>query len=165
MSMKRLLLLRHAKSSWKKKALADFERPLNKRGRRDAPRMGKLLRDENLLPEVIFASSAVRTLETARLLAEAGAFAGELHSEDDLYLAPASQYIELLHSSGGAADSVLMIGHNPGMQTLVSCLAGSQQTFPTAALAWFELPVDSWSELTLTPTTGPRKIWRPKEID
>ena len=163
--MKTLLILRHAKSSWKDESLTDFERPLNKRGLRDAPRIGRLLQDEGLVPDVIFSSSAQRAVETAQLVVEESEFAGELHRRDDLYLAPPAQYLSLLYNDGGDHASILLIGHNPGMQMLVSHLAGQSETMPTAALAWFELPIDDWSQLAANPTGNLRMVWRPKEID
>lgn len=163
--MKTLLILRHAKSSWSDLTQDDFDRPLNERGRRDAPRMGKLLRAQSLVPEVILASSAVRTLETAKLLGEAAGFAGEIIARSDLYLAPAAQYVALMNDLHAEYNSVLLLGHNPGMQHLVSTLADSDLKMPTAALACFALPTKSWSDLRLAPTGTLQGYWKPKELE
>jgi phosphohistidine phosphatase len=163
--MKTLLVLRHAKSSWTQPGATDFQRPLNERGRRDAPRIGRLLRQQELLPEVILASAAARTLETAAMLTEAADFAGELIRRQDLYLAHAPQYIHVLNELDDSIHSAMVLGHNPGLQILVSQLAGHELAMPTAALAWFELPIESWSELGFESIGGLRQLWTPKGID
>src|SRR6185436_11034634 len=94
--MKTLLLLRHAKSSWKHSELADHDRPLNKRGKWTAPLMGALLLDEDLIPDLILCSSAVRAHTTALLVAKACAYAGEIKRIRKLYLAEAQTYVEVL---------------------------------------------------------------------
>jgi len=95
-AMKTLLLLRHAKSSWKHPELADHDRPLNKRGKRTAPRVSALLQDEDLIPDLILCSPAVRAHTTARLVAKACAYAGEIKRIRKLYLAEPQTYIEVL---------------------------------------------------------------------
>src|SRR6266511_5147806 len=94
--MKTLLLLRHAKSSWKHPELADHDRPLNKRGNRTAPLMGALLQDEDLIPDLILCSSAARTHNTALLVAKTCTYIGEIKSTRKLYLAEPQDYIEVL---------------------------------------------------------------------
>src|SRR5512138_2218530 len=94
--MKTLLLLRHAKSSWKHPELGDHDRPLNKRGKRTAPLLGALLQDQGLIPDLILCSSAVRTHDTAFLVAKACHYVGEIKQTHTLYLAEPQTYVEVL---------------------------------------------------------------------
>ena len=94
--MKTLLLMRHAKSSWSDAELQDMERPLNKRGEKDAPRMGKLIRDEKMCPDLILSSTAVRSAKTAQIVAEKCGYGGEIHFMDGLYMAEPPAYIAAL---------------------------------------------------------------------
>ena len=94
--MKTQLVLRHAKSSWNDPALDDHERPLNKRGRRDAPRMGELVREYGLIPDVVISSDAVRARLTAEAVAEAARYAGEILLDPHLYMACPADNLSLL---------------------------------------------------------------------
>lgn len=168
-AMKTLLILRHAKSSWKDEAISDHDRPLNKRGKADAPRMGKLLRDEDLVPDLILSSDARRARATAELVAEESHFEGELFWLRDLYAAEAGAYLEALAQMGGDAARVLIVGHNPGLEELLQELTGEYQPLPTAALAQVSLPLQHWSELGSDPDAPDIQgklvnLWRPKEL-
>ena len=163
--MKTLLVLRHAKSSWKDRGLEDHGRPLNKRGKKDAPVMGKLIKKKKLTPDWILSSSALRARRTAEMAAEASKFSGEIRIEDELYLARPTTIVEVIQKSAPqSAETILIVGHNPGLEELVGVLTGQKQLFPTAALAQIELPVERWDELT--PETRGKLIhlWRPKEL-
>ena len=162
--MKTLLVLRHAKSSWKEPGLTDHERPLNKRGRRDAPRMGALLRDKNLIPDLIFCSTALRARETAELVAVHSGYPGEIHYETDLYMASPEVYLRNLLALGDDLQRVMVIGHNPGVEVLVSLLTGQNETMPTAALAVLELPIQTWLECSSHIQAAIKNLWRPKEL-
>jgi len=100
-NMKTLLILRHAKSSWKDEALPDHDRPLNKRGKEDAPRMGKLLHDEDLVPELILSSDARRARSTTELVVEESHFEGEVIYSRDLYAAEPETCMEALAQMAG----------------------------------------------------------------
>jgi phosphohistidine phosphatase len=163
--MKTLLVLRHAKSSWKKKNLADHDRPLNRRGKRDAPRMGALIRQRKLVPELILSSTATRARETALAVAESCGQNDEVRLLRDLYLAGTGEILELLALLPAELETVMVVGHNPGMEELVEALSGSSETMPTAALAWLELDLEQWSGLPKTESARLRQVWRPKEID
>ena len=139
--MKTLLVLRHAKSSWNDPALDDHERPLNKRGRRDAPRMGELVREYGLIPDVIISSDAVRARLTAEAVAEAARYAGEILLDPHLYLACPADIHSLLTTVRENAGTVMIVGHNPGLEKLVKQLTGEWQDLPTAALAQIGLPI------------------------
>lgn len=163
--MKTLLLLRHAKSSWDEPGLDDHDRPLNKRGRKTAPRMGQLLRDEDLVPDVVVSSSAVRAESTAEAVAQACGYEGGIDQRRALYLAAPSAYLRVLHDLPDKAKRALVIGHNPGMEDLLEALSGRARRMPTAALAVLEIDVKHWSELELDGRARCVKVWRPKEID
>lgn len=174
--MKTLLLLRHAKSSWEDRSLSDHDRPLNPRGERDAPRMGRLLRDEGSWPDLVLCSTARRARRTARLLlARADDDAPDDDTPDDatdirylseLYLAEPEDYLAAVRRAGGEAKSVLVVGHNPGLEMLLQRLTGEWHRLPTAALARVELAIDSWGELEdLEEGRGALAgLWLPKEL-
>ncbi len=162
--MKTLLILRHAKSSWADASLSDHERPLKKRGRRDAPKMGALLRDEELTPEIIVSSTARRAMETAELVAAESEFEGELIATRELYHADLESYLEVVREHAGTSDVVMLVGHNPGLEDLVEQLSGSWQRMPTAALAQIELDIDSWSALDDDATGRLANLWLPREL-
>ena len=113
----------------------DHERPLNGRGTGDAPRMGRLLRCEDLTPGLILCSSAVRARQTVELVIEAGGLNGELQIRDELYLASPRTYLALLLETAEAHETVMVVGHNPGLQELLNELTGNHLRMPTAALA------------------------------
>jgi phosphohistidine phosphatase len=162
--MKTLLVLRHAKSSWNDPALDDHERPLNKRGRRDAPRMGELVREYGLIPDVIISSDAVRARVTAEAVAEAARYAGEILLDPHLYLACPADIHSLLTTVRENAGTVMIVGHNPGLEKLVEQLTGERQDLPTAALAQIGLPIDQWLDLKLSTRGTLVGLWRPEEL-
>ncbi|MEW5867886.1 MAG: histidine phosphatase family protein [Chloroflexota bacterium] len=161
--MKTLLVLRHAKSSWKEADLSDHDRPLNKRGKRDAPRMGELLRQEDLVPDLILSSTAKRARTTAELVAEASGYEGEIQLLRDLYAAGAEAFVEALQHVSSKYDCVMVVGHNPGLEELLEALTGDYETLPTAALGQVQLPVDEWAELREDTNGRLVSIWRPRE--
>jgi len=162
--MKTLLLLRHAKSSWKDSDVDDHERPLNKRGKKDAPRMGQLLKDEGLLPDLILASSAKRCRKTADHVIHASGYRGETRITGELYEAGAAKLRAVIESCDDHATRVLLVAHNPGMEELLESLVGAYTPLSTAALAQVELPIDRWADLTsetrgqLVQTRQPREL-------
>ncbi len=162
--MKTLLILRHAKSSWDNSSLADHDRPLNKRGKRDAPKMGRLLAREDLTPDLIISSTAERALTTAEFVAISADYDNEIQITRQLYHAGPEEYIEVLQQVDDTYRRVMVVGHNPGMEDLVEELGGQYHRMPTAALVQFELPIDSWADLDEGTTGRLVNIWRPKEI-
>lgn len=163
--MKTLLLLRHAKSSWKDAGQSDHDRPLNGRGRRDAPRVGELLADEDLIPDMILASSARRAQMTAAAVAEHCGFVDEVAQCPEFYLAPPEHYISIISTLPENVGRVLTVGHNPGMESLLRVLTGNSETFPTAALAQVELDIEQWYSLAGDGTGRLINFWRPRELD
>ena len=162
--MKTLLILRHAKSSWADAGMTDHDRPLNDRGKRDAPRMGLLIVELGLQPDIVVSSTAKRARSTAKRVIEAGGFTCPKQLLEELYLAPADTYIETLRQLGDAGDRVLAIGHNPGLEQLVALLTGSYEALPTAALVQIDFDIDSWSQLADPPSGQLMGIWRPREL-
>jgi len=162
--VKTLLVLRHAKSSWNDPALADHERPLNKRGRRDAPRMGELVRECGLIPDVVISSDAVRARLTAEAVAEAARYAGEILLDPRLYMACPADILSLLPVMPQNAETVMIVGHNPGLEKLVEQLTGERQDLPTATLAQIRLPIDQWRDLKLSTRGTLVGLWRPEEL-
>lgn len=163
--MKTLLILRHAKSSWKQPGLADHDRPLNRRGNRDAPRVGLLLSRQALTPDLIVSSTAERARSTAAQVADGSGYGGEVELDRQLYLAEPEAIVDAVRSLGGEASRVLVVGHNPGLQELVARLTGSDEVLPTAALARIELPIAEWAELRAFTRGRLVDLWRPKERD
>lgn len=162
--MKTLLLLRHAKSSWKHEDLKDFERPLNKRGEKDAPRVGQLLKDQELLPQLILSSTAVRARKTTEAVIQSAGYTGEVRYLDSFYLAEPSVYLDVLKVLTDSLERVMLVGHNPGMEALLQILTGVMEPLPTAALAYIVLPVKRWSELDDPSIQGELvSLWRPRE--
>ncbi len=162
--MKTLLILRHAKSSWKDASLADHDRPLNKRGERDAPRMGQLLLDQGLVPDLIISSTAKRARQTAELVAQACGYENEIVFTRDLYHAGPEDYLETLNIMAEDEEVVMVVGHNPGMEALLDVLTGESGYLTTANIAQVRLPIESWDELD--EFTGGKlvNLWRPKEV-
>lgn len=162
--MKTLLVLRHAKSSWKNATLADYERPLNGRGKRDALRMGELIRKEEIVPDLIISSSAVRALATAEAVALESGYDAEIQTTRQLYHGWPDDYVEVIRKVPDGYERIMVVGHNPGMESLVEELTGEWIRMPTAALAQIALAVDHWSELNLESTERLVDDWRPKEL-
>jgi phosphohistidine phosphatase len=147
--VKRLFLLRHAKSSWDDAGLADRDRPLAPRGRRATEVMARHLRDEKISPALVLCSSARRTRDSL----EGVGPSGEVRIEDELYGATEAELLERLRRVPDAVESVMLIGHNPAIQELALGLASGgarledlERKFPTAALATLTVP-GTWREL------------------
>jgi phosphohistidine phosphatase len=164
MSMKSLLVLRHAKSDWNDPELADRDRPLNKRGTRDAARMGRLLKEENLLPDLIITSTATRARETVQGLIGASGYAGAVVKKAVLYQAAPATYLRVLRDVKDDPQRVMVVGHNPGLEELVQCLTGSSTTMPTATLVKISLPLSTWPKLDEGTRGELAGVWRPREL-
>ena len=163
--MKTLLILRHAKSSWSNARQADHDRPLNARGRQDAPRMGRLLRTEDLVPDLVISSSAERAVSTAELAAEGCGYEEEILATRELYHGAPEDYVTALSEAGGDSAIILVVGHNPGVEELVEELTGEDEVMPTGALAHVALPIATWHQLDLDTRGTLENLWRPKELD
>ncbi len=162
--MKTLLILRHAKSSWKDSSLADHDRPLNKRGKQDAPRMGRFLREQGLVPDRIISSTAKRARKTAAAVAKVCHCEDKVELTQEFYHAGPGAYLAVLQSVPDNEQRVMVVGHNPGMEALVTHLTGRMETMPTAALAHVTLPIEKWEELDYEVQGELLDLWRPKAL-
>lgn len=162
--MKTLLLLRHAKSSWDDPSLEDFDRPLAPRGRRDAPRMGKALRERGPAPDSILSSSAARTRETIEAVGKAAGLRVAPEFRDSIYAASSGELMKVIRSLPETSARAMLVGHNPGMEDLVGRLTGAGgERMPTCALACIELQSDSWADVE---DDSGRLLWllKPKDL-
>ncbi|MCL4559947.1 MAG: histidine phosphatase family protein [Chloroflexi bacterium] len=162
--MKTLLIFRHAKSDWGDPGLPDADRPLNKRGKRDAPRMGRLMRSEGLLPDIILVSSAKRARQTVEAAAEAAAYQGEEEIHPEFYMAGPDAYLQAVSDLDDRIRCAMVVGHNPGLEELLAGVTGTGEGLPTAALARVDLPIDHWKDLRPGVAGRLVHIWRPKEL-
>ena len=161
--MKRLLILRHAKSSWADTSQDDWQRPLNERGRRDAPRVGEWLRERSVMPDIIITSDAVRARTTAQAVAEAAGYSREIVTAPSLYHAKPEDVLNVLNDVHDEMHTVLIVGHNPGLEDLVLQLTRLHYGLATAALVELAVPIDSWSELDGTTAASIVETWQPRE--
>lgn len=162
--MKTLLILRHAKSSWKDSALADFQRPLNKRGKRDAPKVGRLLREDGLVPELILSSPAIRARKTAEIVAEESGYEGEIEYFPEFYPGDPQAYIEALNHLPDEYRYVMVVGHNPGLEELIEILTDDWFRLPTAALAQILFSIKSWRDLDEETEGRVVNLWQPRDL-
>jgi phosphohistidine phosphatase len=162
-NMKTLFLLRHAKSSWKQPE-NDHDRPLNKRGKKEAPKVGKYLKANDLVPDLILSSTARRAHDTAQAVADECGFEGQIDLYKDLYLSDTSCYLDILQRLPDTADRVLVVGHNPDLDELLTILTDVTQHMTTATLAQIILPISSWQELNEATDGRLQNLWMPREI-
>jgi phosphohistidine phosphatase len=142
--MKTLLLLRHAKSSWDQPSLRDFDRPLAARGKRDAPRIGKALRERGPHPELIISSPSARTRATIKAIVASARFEAEIQFEESVYGASSAELLKLARRLPKEKAIAMIVGHNPGLEDLVARLTRRPERMPTAALACIEFQIDRW---------------------
>ena len=168
--MKRLLLARHAKSSWSNPSLSDKERPLNNRGRAAAPRVAQALAELGLVPDVVLSSTSVRTRETWDGMVDHLGSA-DVRFDDELYLASPGELLSAVSEVEGQAETVMTLAHNPGTHALAVALSRSGDTelllalrgkFPTGAVAVIEFDIDTWDQIgvggTLAEFIQPRLL-------
>ena len=147
--MKYLTLIRHAKSSWDYPQLADFDRPLNSRGERSAPEMGRRLAARHIVPDLIVSSPANRAITTAEIIAsEIGYPKDRIKEENRIYEASSKSILEVINEQNDSADKIFMFGHNPGMHQLAEFLADfNMYKFPTCAVLHIRFNTDSWKNI------------------
>jgi phosphohistidine phosphatase len=172
-AMKTLLLMRHAKSAWGESDKKDIDRPLNERGRKAAARMGAWLAAEGYRPDVVLCSAAQRTRETLELMRTDLPEKAKVEIARALYLAGPREMLTEIGKVAATAQTVMLLGHNPGMGSLAGLLAGSGNEraladmhgkFPTAAIAVLGFNVAQWRDLE--PGSGVlRAFVRPRDLD
>ena len=145
--MKVLTIVRHAKSSWNDTSLSDRKRPLNKRGERDAPIMGKRISDHGIRPSLIVTSPATRARTTAKIIAGELTYPNEfLQREDQLYLASLDEILDVIAAQDDGFNSLMIVGHNPGLTDLVNFLQpGLTINLPTAGVVSVQIDQDNWN--------------------
>ncbi len=145
--VKRLILVRHAKSSWKDSSLSDRERPLNDRGERDAPEMGRRIAKHGIRPSLIITSPAIRARTTARVIAQEINYPIEfLQREDSLYLASLDDLLDIVMQQENGFNNLMVVGHNPGLTEFANFLVpGITNNLPTAGVVSVQIDRDDWS--------------------
>jgi len=160
--MKNLLVMRHAKSSWKDRDIPDHERPLKKRGEKDAEKMGKLLKDKKLKPDLILSSTAKRAQQTAEIVRSTCKCKKDIVFVKELYMAEPSTILEVIINHAKDEKTILVIGHNPGLEAFVQILTGKVETLPAASIAYITAKIPNWKKITEQDEVTLKKLWRPK---
>ena len=163
-AMRTLLLQRHAKSDWSNPELADHDRPLNQRGKRNAERMGRVLKDEDLMPDLILTSTAKRARQTAKRVVGAGGYSGTVEETRALYLANPPGYAAAIRKVQDDCSRVMVVGHNPGLEEFVEQLTKTAIRLPTAALVQIELPLERWRDFDEHTQGNVVGVWRPRGL-
>jgi len=162
---KTLLLMRHAKSSWKDEKLTDFDRPLKKRGVEAAKMIGEVIVMTELVPQVILSSPAKRAKQTAEIVAEETGFKGELTYVDSFYMGDPADFIAGLSELPDEVERVLVIGHNPGMEALLQMLDGQVGLMPPGSMAHLALSLKHWADFTPATVGELISFWEPGKIE
>jgi phosphohistidine phosphatase len=147
--MKTLILVRHAKSSWDNTALSDFDRPLNDRGERDAPRMAKRFKERELTPGLLLSSPANRALTTAKIVATGINYpAGNIQTDRAIYHADEEELLSIVQRLPDSIDVIMLFGHNPGFTDFANSLTNSRiDNIPTCGMVSCVFDVDSWKQI------------------
>ncbi len=147
--MKRLIILRHAKSSWDNADVSDYDRKLNKRGEKSAELMGEFLAAKQGNVDLILSSSAVRAFSTARIVSQKLNYnIDEIETTKKLYLAWVNDILKTIYSISDNADSCILVGHNPGLTDLVNHFGVRLDNLPTASVVCFEFEAQSWEDIS-----------------
>jgi phosphohistidine phosphatase len=162
--MKTLFILRHAKSSWENADWSDFERPLNERGLEAAPLMGGVMKKNRFQPDIFLSSPARRAEQTAALVKQSSGFEAAIQFDERIYEASPARLLEVISEQNEKTKSILLIGHNPGLEGLLKVLTGELQPMPTAGLAVVDLETDKWSAID-SSKGNLRTLIRPKEVN
>lgn len=159
-----LVLMRHAKSDWGDPSLADHDRPLNRRGKRDSPRMAQWLAETGFMPDVVLSSSSTRTRETIGLMIEQWGAEPTVSFSKELYLATPDTILECIRAEAVEAQCLMVLAHNPSISYLASLLSGDSIEMPTAAVAVFKVEVDQWHDMRESTPIELTEYMRPKAL-
>ncbi len=163
--VRRLILMRHAKSSWDSMAMSDHQRPLNKRGKRDAPRMAQELVRRAWVPDVVVASDSVRTTETWNLMAPHMGKRIAAYFEASLYAAGKWSFRKALRGVPDEVGTVLILAHNPGCESALTWFSGLSEIITTANCVLLEADGNTWDEVAAEPGLFELiEVLRPKEL-
>ena len=162
--MKTIFLLRHAKSSWKDQSLPDFERPLNRRGRRAAETIGSYLRAKEIVPDLVLSSTAIRARETLEIVVKTAKWRAEVRYDERIYEAGAIRLLEIVSQIENDRETVLVVGHNPGMEEFLQLLSGKIEQIPTGGLAKLVLKTSKWVTV-LDKKASLEWLIRPRELE
>lgn len=163
--MKTLLLMRHGKSSWKDDKLSDHERPLKKRGKKDSKRMAKVMSSNDLIPDLILSSSAERAKETVEIIVENLEYKNKIVYSDELYMGEPQDFIKVLTALKDDYNTVLIVGHNPGLEAYLQIIDGEIEALPTAGLGQLVLVIDQWEDLSFETMGDLVGFWTPKALE
>lgn len=162
--MKTLLLMRHAKSSWKDENLSDFDRPLNGRGRKAAEAIGRYIKKQGIVPDLVLSSPAVRARETTSIVSTTARLRADLRYDERIYEADPERLIEVISQIEESVGSALLVGHNPAIEELLGQIVGCSQHMPTGAFAKIRLGgVDKWSKFSEAKATLDMMV-KPKDL-
>jgi phosphohistidine phosphatase len=156
--------MRHARPGGKQVGMSDHDRPLGAQGEEEARRVGRLIRGERLTPDLILSSTAARARQTAEAVSEACDGTEGPRLLPSLYLAAAQDCLRQLEPLSDENETVMLVGHNPGLEALIESLTGSPETLTTAAVVQIDLPIDRWHELKRAPRGKLQRVWRPQDI-
>lgn len=161
--MKKLVIIRHAKSDWEDTTLDDYDRPLNERGLKDAPFMGKFLQEKGLKPDLIMCSPALRSIKTAELISKEVAYEKIICPNQYIYEAFVNTLQDIVSFIHDDNDTVFLVGHNPGVSALAYMLSELKQSVPTCATVEIDFDCDSWMDVskensTLISYDSPKKL-------
>lgn len=146
--MKKIILIRHAKSSWDNPWLNDHDRPLAERGLDDAPKMAKRLKKRGIQPDLMISSTALRALDTAKIIAkELGYSKDKIVQESSLFHASPHSILKIIRMQKDSHNTLLVFGHNPGLNDLITFLGGDIENLPTAGQYGFKVNSEHWAEL------------------
>ena len=159
---KTLLLMRHGKSSWKDKKIPDHERPLKKRGKAASAEIGKILRENELIPQAILSSPALRASETAEIVAKESGFPGKITFIDSFYMAEPDVYINYLKGLDDSLERVMIVSHNPGLEAFMQLLDGRLEALPTGSMVYLCLNINHWSDLSFETDAELIGFWDPE---
>jgi phosphohistidine phosphatase len=147
--MRKILLMRHAKSSWDNSDISDFDRPLNARGLQAAPFMGSQIYKNGLIPDQIVSSPAKRAKQTAVLVRESAGVETKIQFEDKIYESSPTTLLYVVSGFSDKYQSILLVGHNPGIEGFIRILTSEIHQMPTGAIAGINLNIEKWSDISL----------------
>lgn len=148
--MKKLFIIRHAKSSWSDTTLDDINRPLNKRGLKDAPFMARLLNDKNIIPNLMICSPSLRTKLTLKFFMDELNYDKEIIYKEEIYEAPMENIFEVVKNIDNSFETVFLFGHNPGLNEFVNFICNANiENIPTCGIVELEFDIDLWENISI----------------